>query len=120
MLINLSNHPSAKWSEKQKQAAIIEFGWIHDIAFPQIDPKAITEEIEKLADKYVLECEHEFYLANIPESQQAHNEAVHIVGEMTFCYAIIRKLQQHNIRCVASTTERNVVEESDGKKNSDF
>lgn len=116
MLINLSNHPSTKWSAKQKQMAIDEYGWIKDIAFPQIDPLATSSDIDRLAWDFAAVCEHEFKVANIPVSAQAHNEAVHIMGELTFCYAIIGKLRERNIKCVASTTKRNVIEEKDGKK----
>ena len=42
-------------------------------------------------------------------------EAVHIMGEMNFTYSLVSKLKAHNIRCVASTTKRETVEENDVK-----
>jgi hypothetical protein len=41
--------------------------------------------------------------------------AVHLMGEMTFTFALVRKLQAAGIRCVASTTARDVVEEGGGE-----
>jgi len=115
MLINLSNHPSTKWDEKQKQSAIEEYGWIEDIPFPAIDPAAAKDEVAELAQKYLRECLKKFELANIPVAQQAHNEAVHIQGEFTFVYHLVNLLKKEDIKCVASTTER-IVEENDNKK----
>ena len=45
---------------------------------------------------------------------------VHIMGEFTFCFALIQKLQKQNIKCVASTTERNVRFLSTGERVVDF
>lgn len=116
MLINLSNHPSEKWDEKQKQAAIDEYGWIEDIQFPAINPAATEDEVAELAQKYLQECLMKFEMANIPVAQQAHNEAVHIQGEFTFVYRLVNLLKTKNIKCVASTSERNVIKEKDGSK----
>lgn len=41
------------------------------------------------------------------------------MGEMNFTYALVSKLKAHNIRCVASTTKRETVEEN-GVKISKF
>jgi len=115
MLINLSNHPSEKWGEKQKQTAIEEYGWIEDIPFPAINPAASEDEIAELADEYLQKCLNKFEQANIPVAQQAHNEAVHIQGEFTFVYRLVNLLKKEGIKCIASTTER-IVEEKDQKK----
>jgi hypothetical protein len=41
---------------------------------------------------------------------------VHIMGEMTFCFALIEKLKQNNIKCIASTSKRIVNTISNNKK----
>lgn len=120
MLINLTNHPSDKWSEKQKQSAVEEYGFVLDMPFPQIDPHADTADIEKLAHKYLDRCRGEFDTANIPVDQQAYNEAVHIMGELTFVYAFAKSAAAAEIACVASTTKRTVLEERDGRKTTHF
>lgn len=105
MLLNLSNHPSASWTEPQLAAA---GGNVVDLAFPQVDPDGDEAYIEKLADDYYNKIEA---MPNI--------EAVHIMGEMNFTYSLVSKLKVHNIRCVASTTKRETVEEN-GVKISKF
>ncbi len=105
MLLNLSNHPSASWSESQLAAA---GGKVVDIAFPQVAPDGDEAYIENLANEY---------LDKILKMNDI--EAVHIMGEMNFTYALVSKLKAHNIRCVASTTKRETVEEN-GVKISKF
>jgi hypothetical protein len=46
--------------------------------------------------------------------------AVHLMGEMTFTFAMLKRFQNMNITCVASTTERKVVELDDGEKIAQF
>lgn len=105
MLLNLSNHPSASWSPAQLAAA---GGNVVDLAFPQVAPDGDEAYIQQLANDYYNKINA---MSNI--------EAVHIMGEMTFCYKLITKLKAHNIRCLASTTKRETVEEN-GVKISKF
>lgn len=101
MLLNLSNHPSETWTEKQKNTAEQKFSAIMDMGFPKIDPSWNTKVIEELALDYM-----ELITENKPE-------AVHIMGEFTFTFALVALLQKEGIRCIASTTER-IVEEKEG------
>ena len=105
MLLNLSNHPSTSWSPAQLAAA---GGNVVDLAFPQVAPDGDEAYIESLANDYYNKIEA---MPNI--------EAVHIMGEMNFTYSLVSKLKAHNIRCVASTTKRETVEEN-GVKISKF
>lgn len=107
MLLNLSNHPSSNWTEPQLAAAG-GISQVIDLPFPQVDPDGDEADIEQLANDY---CNKIEAMPNI--------EAVHIMGEMTFCYKLITKLKTHNIRCLASTTKRETVEEN-GVKISKF
>lgn len=109
MFINLSNHPSSGWSEEQLKAARA-FGEVVDMPFPQVEPAATAEEVHNLAEELV---------AAILECGEPADLTVHIMGEMTLCYAVISRLQDCGICCVASTTER-FVTEVDGKKVSEF
>lgn len=105
MLLNLSNHPSASWSPAQLAAA---GGKVIDLAFPQVAPDGDEAYIEQLANEY---------LNKILKMNDI--KTVHIMGEMNFTYALVNKLKVHNIRCVASTTKRETVEEN-GVKISKF
>ena len=89
-----------------------EYGDIQDIPFPQINPKATVHEILNLASGY---CDDILKL-----KYQKELFVVHVMGEMTFVHTLVRFLQNHNIQCVASTTERLVLEEKEGKKTVQF
>ena len=106
LLINLSNHPSAGWGARQRDAAEM-YGEIEDMDFPAIPPVAGEREITDLAEEYI---------ARIAERAETRDVTVHIMGEMTFCYAVITRLQPLGIPCIASTTKRQVTETADGVK----
>lgn len=106
LLINLSNHPSAGWGARQREAAEM-YGEIEDMDFPAIPPVPGEREITDLAEEYI---------ARIAERAETRDVTVHIMGEMTFCYAVITRLQPLGIPCIASTTRRQVTETADGVK----
>ena len=114
MLINLSNHPSTRWNEKQMNATIEEYGSVKDIQFPNIPPAATTEEVQKMAKDYVQQIR--------TLAKQAENQpfVAHVMGEMTFMYRVVKLLRRSNIKCVASTTERDTIENADGSKTFKF
>lgn len=101
MFLNLSNHPSANWSEKQLAAS---GGNVVDMPFPQVDPDGDEAYIENLANEY---------LQKILEMKDV--SAVHLMGEMNFTFALANMLKSRGIVCVASTTKRDTVEENDVK-----
>ena len=109
MLLNLSNHPSSAWSEAQREAALSQFEEIEDMPFPQIDPHATTEDIQDLAQQYAKRLHNRF---------EYGQTAIHIMGEMTFTFALVTAFK-NSFECYASTTER-VSEEKDGIKTSVF
>ena len=108
MFINLSNHPSKGWDEDQLAAAR-QYGKIVDIHFPNIEPSFTSSMVNSLADITV-------------ETITAFGKGitVHIMGEMTFTYALVSRLKALGITCLASTTERNTAIMPDGKKVSEF
>lgn len=105
MLVNLSNHPTDSWQEEQKQKAIELYAEIVDIPFPEVDPFGDEQYIQELADEYLVKV-----LEKLPVDSD-HN-AVHIMGESSFCFALINRLKKRNVRCIASTTARDVFQES--------
>lgn len=114
MLLNFSNHPSSKWGEKQVQTAIKKYDKIQDLQFPNVPPSASSEDIKNLANQYVKQIRE---LAKAVENQPF---AIHIMGEMTLIYRIISLLKRSKITCLASTSERNTVENADGSKTIQF
>ncbi|MFQ6116057.1 MAG: CRISPR-associated protein [bacterium] len=113
MLINLSNHPSDRWSEEQKRAAQV-YGEIVDLDFPEIDPDASLNEVEGAVERYVARC-----MTLLEKSQQKEN-AVHIMGEMTFVYQFVKRMSARGVTCLAATTERLVEERKPGEKYARF
>jgi|JFJP01.1.fsa_nt_gi hypothetical protein len=114
MLLNLSNHPSHLWDEKQIKSAKDAFGSVADLPFPSVLPDAETGEIEILVKEYLQIC-----LNRLNESIGTSN-AVHLMGELTFSFGLAALLQQAGIRCVASTSERKVQSNSQGEKTVKF
>jgi len=113
MLINLSNHPSDQWGALQKDTAVNSFGEIVDMSFPEIDPEWDKNQILNLAVVYYNKI-NEAWL-----KQPSKQIAVHLTGEITFCFCMANLLRSKGIPCVASTTRRNVQIE-DGVKKSVF
>lgn len=109
MFINFSNHPSKKWGEQQLREAQ-RFGEVKDLPFPNVQPEWSSEEVNRLADEY----------AEILTKMGGENCTVHIMGEMTFTHAVVSRLKEQGIVCVASTTKRCAYETADGKKVSTF
>ena len=100
MLINLSNHPYEKWDEKQKNAALNQFGAVEDMPFPEIDPVADTEVVALVATEYLLRSK-----TKLAESKESNN-AIHISGEPCFLFLFVTLAKKQNIPCVCSTTQR--------------
>ena len=98
--INISNHPSDKWDEKQRNAAL-EYGSIIDIPFPEIDTNDSADKIASLANEY---------LGKIKTIASSHSAVIHLMGEQTFCFSLLTRLQKAGYSCVASTTKRIVQE----------
>lgn len=109
MFINLSNHPSSKWSKEQTEAAL-RYGEIIDLPFPMVAPDGNEDYIAALAEQY---CDKVIELA------AGAPVTVHLMGEMTFTFALVKRFHGKGICCVAATTER-VVKEVNGEKTSVF
>ena len=110
IFLNITNHPVSGWSDKQLSEAL-KYGSIEELPFPQVSPEANEAEIELLAGKCI---------SLITEKINGKKATVHIMGEMTLTYALVKRLQAAGIKCVASTTERCVKEYDDDTKESVF
>ena len=111
MFINLSNHPSALWSEEQTATARQQYGDVIDLSFPTVDPEGDEAYIDALADEY---CTKVMMTAN------GQPVTVHAMGEMNFTFALVTRLLALGATCVASTTDRSASETADGHKTSCF
>ena len=96
MLLNLSNHPSSEWPTPQRRAADDRFGTVTDLPHPVIDPSADTDDVLLIAERYYAKI------------RSIDPTAVHLMGEHTFCHALIPKLQQAGYPVYCSTTRRSV------------
>ena len=109
MFINLTNHPSEKWSDEQMKAAH-DYGEVLDMSFPIIEPNFTREDVLHLVKVFVEKI----------EGIKDDNTVVHVMGEMTFTHNLVNALKGMGIPCLASTTERDVTTTRDGKKISEF
>lgn len=98
--INLSNHPSEHWSEKQRRAAGV-YGEIEDMPFPAINAAASEADIGILARQYA------------DRIKKRHPGAVMCQGEFTFVFAVVNELLKAGIICVAACSDRAVKEYTD-------
>ena len=110
VLLNLSNHPLSTWNVEQKEAAAV-YGEIVELPFPAIDDTADTAYIQALANEY---------LCKIQAMGNNKNTTIHIMGEQTFLYSLLHRLQACGYRCIASTTKRNVEILPDGSEKKSF
>ena len=108
--VNLSNHPSSDWTEKQLKAAE-RYGKVVDVAFPAIPPEADERVISQMADHYV---------AIVHEMAKDKAVTLHVMGEMTFVFRVVSQLEAMGVTCLASTTERIVHVTDAGEKISEF
>lgn len=100
MFVNFTNHPSDKWSQKQKNESQ-KYGTIVDLPFPNIDPEINSDDITIIADEYV---------EKILKIEK--NPIVLCQGEMSLMFTIINRLMDKNIKVVCATTERIIKEKT--------
>lgn len=139
MLVNLSNHPVSKWTPEQMQAALVEFGGVVDLPFPNIPPDVSRE--------WVLDCAYDYTArarALLPDPHREHDiecpqwrspaesdectcprDAIHLMGETSFVVSFARIWGEGDARpdqvgLVCSTTERVVEQLPNGEKRSVF
>ena len=104
MFINVSNHPSSKWTSKQTQEAR-KYGEIVDIPFPAVNPCCTDQEINSLVEDYV-------------NRVMAYDAPVVMVqGEFIFTYRLVSRLKKAGVKTVASQSERRTIEYIDDNGN---
>ena len=98
IFINLTNHPSARWSKEERDAAE-KFGKIIDIPFPNI-PALLSEDDVRICAKKVAHDVLDY-----------HPKIVLCQGEFTCCFSIIKILMNEGITVVSACSERQVIDE---------
>lgn len=106
MLINLTNHPSEQWSEKQKRAAQVLFGGVVDYPFPDVDPEAETEEVWELAGRIV---------EDVLGRWSGQRITVLVQGEFTLTVALVYMFERAGVECVCATARRQVEDLGGGR-----
>ena len=112
-MINLSNHPVKGWGPAQLAEAEKSYGRVVDLPFPAIPAAASSDEIVDLSSEFVNQCKK--LLAN-----RGGPHAIHVMGEMTFTFVLVKQLQRAGFHCVASTSKRKVEQVAPGEKKSIF
>ena len=100
---NISNHPSTRWSQPQRDAALALADHIVDIPFPEVPPEADGPAVRRLAENLDRQ---------VPES----TAAAMIQGEFTLVHALVDHLQRRGVTCLAATSTRSVTEQADGSR----
>ena len=85
-------------------------GEVVDIPFPEVSPHDSATETHLKAQQF----------ANEVIDRLAEGDVVHIMGEHTFMFSLVSILLEHGVRCVASTTIREVEYSDNGDKISQF
>lgn len=109
-LINLTNHPYNLWTKEQKDCAEKQFEKVIDYPFPNVEPSKNEKDISLLADNV---------FDNIIKTF-GKDIVIHIMGEFTLCFALVKRFQKENIVCIASCSERKVTELSNGQRIASF
>ena len=104
MFINISNHPSARWSEQQLAAAKNLGGEIADFALPNIPPTASTEEVSRMAKSIAADA-----IGSVSVGETA---TAMVAGPFGFCRQAVAELEAHGITCVEACSERRTREET--------
>ena len=112
MLLNISNHPSNRWDDKQMSAAVADWFEVMDYTFPQVDPNMQTNDVCKLAEDIFNE------INNDPKYEDV--TAVMIQGEFSLVINLANIFHAAGIEVVVATSERNTVENPDGTKTVKF
>jgi len=107
---NITNHPSGLWSDGQLAAARA-YGEVVDQPFPVVDETCDEMDVARLAGEYV----DKLYALS-----GGQHFVVHVMGEMTLTFALVTRLKALSVRCLASTTCRDVALLPDGTKQVSF
>ena len=126
MLVNLSNHPFAQWGQAQRDAALLTFGHVVDVAFPNVPPEATASAVAALVSQTAAAVGEVFAdqaerLSASPGEDTTH-DGVHLMGETSFVVEFSLQWLTGEVKepLYCSTTAREVEVLPDGAKRSRF
>jgi len=111
VFLNISNHPSAKWSAQHRAAAEILGTSIVDVPFPNVPPSSQTEEVAAMAKNLV---------AGLASPVAGADDYAMVQGEASMCWELSRRMLSLGWHVCVATTERRVVEGEGGQKTATF
>ena len=105
--INISNHPSSKWSSRQLEAAKALADVIIDVPFPNVPADASISDVKGMAEELAINKVWPYI-----NDYKVEHLTILLQGEMTLVAALLRILQipGNGINVVAACSERNSVE----------
>jgi len=108
MFLNITNHPSGKWSAEQTSAAK-GYGEVSDLPFPNIPAGMTSREVKTLAAKFFFE---EIWPEDYLPIGKGRVKGILLQGEFTFVVALLRLIQlwMKEVPVFAACSERQVVE----------
>ena len=109
-MINFSNHPYERWSDRQKDAARV-YGDTVDMPFYAVPAKATEEDISEMSYGAVKDIEERINYSTDAEV------AVMVQGEFTLTYAVVSTLLKRHVRVISACSERRVTESVDNEGN---
>ena len=102
MFLNITNHPSDKWSDEQTEAALVLGQEVMDIPFPNVPPIATTEAVMAVAQTLVATLAH--------IGPNADGRFALVQGEASLTFELSRMLLALGWRVVVACSDRKVVE----------
>lgn len=97
MFLNISNHPSKLWGERQLRAAQ-QYGKIIDISFPQISSESTSSEIDQLVTEY------------LEKIRVYQHPVVMVQGEFVFTFRLVTALKKEGYTVLAGVSDRKTTE----------
>lgn len=98
MFLNVTNHKSAMWQQKQREAAST-YGEIIDYPYPEIKPHYTTEDISRIARETVSKI-----IAMKPS-------ACIVAGEWNLAFQLVDGLIRAGIKVLSACSERKTIEQ---------
>lgn len=99
MFINLSNHPSDRWGTEQYKEAH-KYGYIVDIAFPQVAFDATSDDIDELVQE-----KHKEIFGFLMDHENEENVLM-VEGEFVFTFRMVTRFKAEGMTVVAAVTQR--------------
>ena len=98
MFLNITNHKSTMWSQKQINAAHV-YGEIVDYPYPELSPSFSTEDISRIAREELRKI-----IAMKPS-------ACLVAGEWSITFQLVDGLLKAGVKVLSACSERNTVEQ---------